>query len=450
MTIANELIKLQENLINSYQAVNDKGGEIPQDENFDNLPEAINSIQGGSGDLVFAENRMGRTPIQDEKVLLTKNTNFSESFTGNLNQSYNWSKAVINNGICYNTNSYSNYSTAYTYQNGSWSNYRVNQQNNPDNRFPSIMNKGIWYQNNINSSNFIMYDQNTLTTLLSSSPFLQLNDNLKYKGSDGKIYSNDETQSYTTGVGDIRNSQKMIQFVNNILVCFPANNTIKFIDTTNFPNCTETVYNLPNTNTYFYGVSGVNINDFAFTSTTNSLSILKLTENGYVVYDTINILNYFYATIFDVHYGMLSGLHSNYYPFIYHVSNNSFTEIEIPSTVRERVKSDLTSSTYDNLRRRNFAFDISLAYFGWGWSTGDYNNFNKFCAMGADGKWYFTEPTVQNYQNIGSFTGFVTGNIDENNNYEIKTVLPREYTVTCGVDTPQDTSFVPIISIEDI
>jgi hypothetical protein len=44
MTIENELTKLQTNLANSYTAVNNKGGTIPVNENFDNLPTAINSI----------------------------------------------------------------------------------------------------------------------------------------------------------------------------------------------------------------------------------------------------------------------------------------------------------------------------------------------------------------------------------------------------------------------
>lgn len=47
MTIASELTKLNTNLENSYTAVSNKGGEIPQSQNFDNLSTAIDSIPTG-------------------------------------------------------------------------------------------------------------------------------------------------------------------------------------------------------------------------------------------------------------------------------------------------------------------------------------------------------------------------------------------------------------------
>lgn len=47
MTIASELTKLQNNLSDSYTAVSNKGGTIPQNQCFDNLPTAINSITTG-------------------------------------------------------------------------------------------------------------------------------------------------------------------------------------------------------------------------------------------------------------------------------------------------------------------------------------------------------------------------------------------------------------------
>lgn len=48
MTIANEVIKLQTNLTNSYTAVSNKQGSLPQDQNFDNLSAAIATITSGA------------------------------------------------------------------------------------------------------------------------------------------------------------------------------------------------------------------------------------------------------------------------------------------------------------------------------------------------------------------------------------------------------------------
>lgn len=44
MTIASEISNLQTNLANSYDAIEEKGGTLPQAQNFDNLASAINSI----------------------------------------------------------------------------------------------------------------------------------------------------------------------------------------------------------------------------------------------------------------------------------------------------------------------------------------------------------------------------------------------------------------------
>ena len=47
MSIENELTKLQTNLSNSYTQVQNKGGTIPQIQNFDNLSTAISTITSG-------------------------------------------------------------------------------------------------------------------------------------------------------------------------------------------------------------------------------------------------------------------------------------------------------------------------------------------------------------------------------------------------------------------
>ena len=47
MTIASEITKLNTNLTNAYTAVDDKGGTLPQAQNFDNLATAISSIPSG-------------------------------------------------------------------------------------------------------------------------------------------------------------------------------------------------------------------------------------------------------------------------------------------------------------------------------------------------------------------------------------------------------------------
>lgn len=47
MTVASEITKLQGNLAACYTAVSNKGGTMPEHENFDNLATAIGTISGG-------------------------------------------------------------------------------------------------------------------------------------------------------------------------------------------------------------------------------------------------------------------------------------------------------------------------------------------------------------------------------------------------------------------
>ena len=48
MSVDSEMEKLQLNLTNSYAAVSNKSGVLPQAKNFDNLSAAINTIVDGT------------------------------------------------------------------------------------------------------------------------------------------------------------------------------------------------------------------------------------------------------------------------------------------------------------------------------------------------------------------------------------------------------------------
>lgn len=48
MAVDTEITRLQTNLQNAYNAVATKAGTVPTNQNFDNLPAAINSITSGS------------------------------------------------------------------------------------------------------------------------------------------------------------------------------------------------------------------------------------------------------------------------------------------------------------------------------------------------------------------------------------------------------------------
>lgn len=53
MSVADKLQTLTENISDAYDAIDTKGGTIPQDKNTENLADAITSIPAGGGDPEF-------------------------------------------------------------------------------------------------------------------------------------------------------------------------------------------------------------------------------------------------------------------------------------------------------------------------------------------------------------------------------------------------------------
>ena len=71
MAISDLLTKLTEDIRDSYDAVEAKGGTIPEHKNTDNLPDAIESIQGGGGDFTCKTpyGRLWYAPFEDSWVI---------------------------------------------------------------------------------------------------------------------------------------------------------------------------------------------------------------------------------------------------------------------------------------------------------------------------------------------------------------------------------------------
>ena len=85
MSIASELEKLNTNLANSYTAVNTKGGTIPSEQNFDNLPSAINSIYTG-GDTytvqLMLEDIINKGNAEQEATVVSQTETILEDILG--------------------------------------------------------------------------------------------------------------------------------------------------------------------------------------------------------------------------------------------------------------------------------------------------------------------------------------------------------------------------------
>lgn len=68
MTIENEILKLQSNLADSYAACNDKGANIPANQNFDNLADCIDSIQTGGSSFIGIQREVSSSGLYRKPV----------------------------------------------------------------------------------------------------------------------------------------------------------------------------------------------------------------------------------------------------------------------------------------------------------------------------------------------------------------------------------------------
>jgi hypothetical protein len=100
MTIASEITKLQNNLSDSYTACQSKGATMPVNQNFDNLPDTIDSITGGGGngileqiieDVIDGNNPVDTTDLQqaEEDIAGIIPYNISTTKTITSNGTYN-------------------------------------------------------------------------------------------------------------------------------------------------------------------------------------------------------------------------------------------------------------------------------------------------------------------------------------------------------------------------
>ena len=484
MTIASELIKLQENLTDSYTAVENKGGTLPEHKNFDNLPDAIDSIvQGGtiepltitptdqqqvitaSGDVdgyspitveaadlvdsVYAENRMGRTPVTGEKVLLTTNTNTSTSYSPAYEQSYYYQPTFVTpQGKAYNFNIYYNHAYPLKYSNGSW--IVVDVSGIPfgfDNRRPYININGVRTFCDVNSNNVRRVDyENNYSVLLNNATYWPLNDDIKFKPADGKIYSIDETQSYDTGIGSFSNQNKNVQIFGNTVVVH-NNNTVYFVDVTDFPNCSKTSYSLSVSLSISFGITGVDVGSYFIGTASSNLYIYQYNGTGFDQVLVKTILSNVDVFV-DLGQKIVCSVDASFYPFGY-LLDDTIIEMQIPAAIRNQCHTDVSTSFY-NRDRINFATNRVQSIYAWSYSRGDYANYVKASNSVADGVWYISEPQYTNFENVGSFTGFITGEIDQQGNYEVTSVLPEEKTVVLDIDQSADEiEFTGVISYSE-
>ena len=445
MSIASAIATKQQQVADCYTVVSDKGGTLPVNQNLTNLADAIDSISGG-GNLIFAENRLGRTPVNDEKVLLTRNTTTANSYSTAGSDSYFGQSFIVDERF-YQVRAYSN--KLDIIEPNTWNTittFSFNTQIDP--RCVVVRNGTYWWWNKLNGNGFNIVNFDPFEYIKTEATFLPLNDNLKLKASDGKIYSIDESQSYDTGLGAIAVSNKyIVQLFGNTLACLRQGNAY-FIDLTNFPNCTSTQV-LSGGKSTPIGFSGINEGDYVITTDDSTVCCYKLISGSYVL-DKIYSNWYRQNTVyFDCSNGLLCIVDAYKYPHTYIVQNGNIIEKEIPSDIRATIHTNLLNNTTNSREYGDLYFQSnkSLTKFVWGWWTG--SCYRRFCQAKADNIWYISESSVQNYQSLGSFTAYITGNTNINGDYEVKTLLPKIDTITCTLNVSDDT-IIPILGVEEL
>lgn len=198
MTIASEIQRIQNNIANTYDALEAKGATMPATENSNNLASTVATIPAGGGDTITAVNKTGSAISEGDKVWIQKQTVAAGYYSEPNSASYtaNCFSGISNDG---NYFSYSNGSTncSLWYINDLSTNSFTNVGNNLI--YLGGYRCGIRYSNLGDTFIFTNYTTNTTTSMKTSklgNNSFQTNYQYNYLGYD--VFGNGNTASSGT------------------------------------------------------------------------------------------------------------------------------------------------------------------------------------------------------------------------------------------------------------
>lgn len=455
MTIASEITRINGNIADAYTAISTAGGTLPATQNSDNLAAAIATISGGGGggDTVYAINNTGSTISQGDKVWLNKHNIPSVTGTkySRLAASTYTTFMMIGN-IPYDYNSKNSNLTVFSFSNGEWTGQEVQSNlasscTNPYFVGAQPIIRGI-SPTNLNYQKDLIINTDGISQVTPNGYFYIGNDRC-VKWVSNKNYSIVE-YDHTTGtegsvLGTFTSSQNTYHNVfidgNVLMLATLVSNAclMEYYDISDLTAIVKiTSVTCPETTTYFYYATGLNVGDYVFFQskanvnnweydTAPTLKIYKIGVN--FALETADDLPLQLETLkntaavarYDSRTKILTvGTHDNVYFFEFNTTTRQFSQflLDIAMPTEDVIYADYAYVCAVSGDRTNVAITFRRTS-----SSSVYPCYKLYkLSNTSDTNWY-AEP-YGNF-NVNTLTGYATGNTQDGK-YEVATVLEED------------------------
>lgn len=399
----------------------------------------VNSLTGGSsgGTKCYVANESGIEINKGDKVLVNWSSNDNNIYSDPIRASYfKGFSYCLESGEGVFISEYDSAKTFVEETNGSLKTTNLNYSKKPDLRLPYVISKGE-FRYKVMNSNKMAY-QGLTSSLYVESDYFEVANGIWFNTSDRLLYSTDKALTYDTGFGDFINSQYMIQggFGNNVVIT--NTDGITLIDVTDFPNCVKTFYPLEFSVDRNCGVTGIEDGDYFIGTKGFAVCFFKLVGNKFIYDFEVSLPsnnNDYKENIFvDLYQKTVCIIDSNFEPCLYVYNDGKMEKKNIPQEIfgkiRDIVKTNNYTKAYFSMNRYMTGFTLTTGV--------DANNIYGYIGKGfnlaiKDNSWL-------EYNPIESYTGFATGNVDENGKVEVEMKLPDKVglTIVTNVDVAND------------
>lgn len=420
------------------EAIRAKGGEVFDEDSFYSYAEKIEALKGGEGgDFIYAKNLTGKEPEAGEKVLLSMNNTANGVFSDEI-QRYN-----ITTFFCFDDDVIVAIDQ-FRYNDTLWRKYQWDEEASayvltasanlgvyPNLSFPFFFDKeGRCYFHQANTANLSVVDYHNGVVLSSGTAYFEIGNDLVYECGTGVIYNKDKSLSFATGFGSFANNQKMLQVFENTLV-LSTTNQVMYVDFSNFPECVTQTITSPVTGALNYGLTGKDIGDYFVLFSGGMVLFLRRTEEGFET----EFSRVCYANPYFNHKdGVVSGYDSGkgeLFAYRFDFETKVWNDIILPEDVVYQA-GYLPGKTYTQFVTNKTG--SAMAFYKQTDGSNDVRAWYKlYKTVYGIGKPVFRECDRVYFGKDTSLTGFVTGVVDGEGNYEVKTALPEVVDITLSV-----------------
>lgn len=436
MATADKLQYLVDTKTEIKNAIVEKGVDVSSSDTFRSYAEKIKSIQAGGGTggtKMYVTNDTGKEYAAGDKVLVnfsgTEGTrhNGAASIGQYYTKSFVTSKGAI---TATNNGNKTKYVVKWT-PNGFVSSAYTNIDIEIDSRFSYVFSKDKLNYCIVNSSNQAIEDYTNFTYTHSNQ--FPLTDDLYLDTSSGIIYNSDQSLSFDTGRGEMRNNFMSVQVFENILV-IGLTTDIHMIDFTNFPECVKTSLKMPATCEIPLGMTGLEEGSFLVFINGNTLNFYQRTGEGFKKYTDVVMRDKEDSHTINIGEGVFCLVRSDNTPVVYMTEGNDLVRKQLPLEMFNKIKGIASGTIYSG--KVTFSTNRDMEIFVTTYATEQYKNYVVYSHIGGNLKIYIADPEQVNYTPDFSFTGIVTGNKSEDGKIEVAMLLTEELPITINTNVP--------------